>query len=65
MLERYYKIANEIAERTVFSRTEVLGTIAFEIYCLVSKGYSKEEIEERMTIEHIEEALRLKALVGF
>lgn len=54
MDEKYYYVAREVAKRTPVTTEQVLLEISNVISALTGFGYSKEKIDERITIEHIE-----------
>lgn len=53
-MEKYYNIAIEVAKRTPVTMENVLNTISKTISALTGFGYSKDKIDESITVEHIE-----------
>lgn len=53
-MEKYYNVAMEVAKRTPITTEQVLSEISRVISALTGFGYSKDKIEESITIEHIE-----------
>lgn len=58
--EKYYDVAIEVAKRTPVMTEQVLLEISKVISALTGFGYSKEKIDESITVEHIENIVMKK-----
>lgn len=64
MDQKHYEVAVEVAKRTPVTTEDVLTTISRTISALTGFGYSKEKINESITVEHIENIVMKRVARG-
>ena len=53
-MEKYLNIATEVANNTSVTVHHVINTISHMTNTLIEYGYSREQIEEKITTENVE-----------
>ena len=63
-MEKYLNIATEVANNTSVTVHDVTNTISHMINTLIEFGFSRDEIEKKITIDNVENIVRKRISRG-